>query len=215
MESLRDIIQRIKANATVDRQPEEPEPEKCPDCEGLGWRRRIVRHGHPDFGELFPCKCTQSAVQNNMRVKWVDRANLPHGNPHTYENFIARPGSEQAIETTQRMATGNGPAILVVSGLTGSGKTHLAEAMVRLAIFNGWRARYEYVPFMLNSIRDAFGDGPSVDENLLRQYPVLALDEIGLRDKPTAWEQEKINELVELRLVNGLRTLIATNLLPE
>src|SRR5581483_2184709 len=40
-------------------EPEAPDVPACPVCRGIGFVRRRVPIGHPDFGKATPCVCVE------------------------------------------------------------------------------------------------------------------------------------------------------------
>ncbi|MCE5263246.1 MAG: ATP-binding protein [Deltaproteobacteria bacterium] len=83
-----------------------------------------------------------------------------------------------------------------VSGLTGTGKTHLCAAIAYRAVESGIEPSWCYVPELLREIRGTFG-GPSrrgearEDDIVARlcAVPLLVLDDVGAQnDKTFGWE---------------------------
>ena len=82
-------------------------------------------------------KAQQIATAKNRRI--LD-ANLPQTVPGpmprsslngTLQNFVDRPGTADAFNAAMDFTVGNGAPILLLTGGTGTGKTHLMEAIGR------------------------------------------------------------------------------------
>jgi hypothetical protein len=77
----------------------------CSSCGGAGWVKEAVPFGHPHFGVLFPCTCTQ---QQRAAHEAAERARLSNlGGLHdktfaTFNPFI--PGLRAVIATIRTYA---------------------------------------------------------------------------------------------------------------
>ena len=105
--------------------------------------------------------------------------------------------------------------ILVLVGVPGGGKTHLLEAVGRHFLELGRSVRYDFVPDLLDELRETYGDGVDTTATaVLAQrhlVGVLLLDDIGLGN-PTDWTREKITALIDQRYRSGGGLVVATNL---
>jgi DNA replication protein DnaC len=100
-------------------------------------------------------------------------------------------------------------------GSTGTGKTHLACAVLAKAIDRSIPSLFVTVPSLLERIRQAYRD--DVDSDLLpraQNAAFLVLDDLGA-EKPTGWVQEKLFALVNHRYSMELPTVVTTNLMPD
>jgi DNA replication protein DnaC len=75
-------------------------------------------------------------------------------------------------------------------------------------------AKYTYVPMLLDELRVGFKkDG---DESYMSRYntfltvPILLLDDLGV-ENDTKWAQERLDMIVDYRLMHKLPTVITTN----
>jgi len=100
---------------------------------------------------------------------------------------------------------------LVLSGSSGSGKTHLAAAIVNERIRQGHPAFYITAPDLLDRIRASFGPDSEMpyDEffDNVRNTPLLVLDDLGVQSG-TPWAKEKLDQLLTSRFNNELPTVI-------
>ncbi len=82
-------------------------------------------------------------------------------------------------------------------------------------MMRGIPARYAYVPLLLDELRRGFrADGDQSYERRFDFYlnvPLLMLDDLGVENS-TRWVQEKLDTIVDHRLMNGLSLLVTTNL---
>ena len=102
---------------------------------------------------------------------------------------------------------------LVFGGTSGSGKTHLAAAIVNERIKQGHPAFYITAPDLLDHLRASFNPDSEVpyDEffDQVRNAPLLVLDDLGVQSG-TSWAKEKLDQLLTSRFNSELPTVIVT-----
>ena len=128
------------------------------------------------------------------------------GDPRSHERF------GRAFEVARAFAA-EPEGWLVLSGSSGSGKTHLAAAIVNERIDKGYPAFYITTPDLLDHLRSSFGPDSEVpyDEffDQVRNTPLLALDDLGAQAS-TPWAKEKLDQLLTYRFNDELPTVIIT-----
>ena len=192
---------------------------------------RQLQYIDPDTGlltitEPIPyCRCAdeiqaQAAAKLSKDVERERDSTLPQSvkgaGPRvfldgTFENFEDRPGTEEAFNTAADYTVGNTPPVLILIGGTGTGKTHLMEAIGRQYLSQGNTVRYELASHLLERARDAIRNGN--DQNVLTpcyQADLLLLDDVGL-EKPSAWVSEQLGALIDERYRNKRLLVIGTN----
>lgn len=115
------------------------------------------------------------------------------------------------------LKTGRSIALI---GSTGTAKTHLAVAALKLAILQGLTARYATVGDMIATIRgtwDRDGDLTEAQARALFQTPdLLVLDEIGAEQKGSDHELGLLAGIIDHRYRNLRPTIFVSNVgLPE
>ena len=137
------------------------DPE-CPHCGGLGYLRADVPVGDPDFGKIITCTCRQAKVSQQVHRRLFSLSNLDELRYLTFENFEPRGfiglSSYQAdsIELAFNQAQQYSKSIkgwLLLEGLYGSGKTHLAAAVANFAVGLGVPTLFLTVPDLLDALR--------------------------------------------------------------
>jgi DNA replication protein DnaC len=102
---------------------------------------------------------------------------------------------------------------LVITGVYGCGKTHLAAAIANARVSRGYPALFVVVPDLLDHLRTTFGPNSQVrfDKrfDLVRTAPLLVLDDLGT-ESATPWAQEKLYQLINYRYNARLPTVITT-----
>ncbi len=100
---------------------------------------------------------------------------------------------------------------LVLSGASGSGKTHLAAAIVNECIANGQPAFYITAPDLLDRLRATFEPDSEVPYSeffeQVRSTSLLVLDDLGAQSG-TPFAKEKLDQLLTSRFNAGLPTVI-------
>lgn len=191
--------------------------QECPICKGAGFLRKNLAPDHPDFGKAIPCQCTIAELEQTRAERLFRFCELPDGSRRfTFDTFEIRPGVKTAYKVARAMAEGrNDFRWLTLTGGVGCGKTHLGIAIILERLKMGRMAKYIYVPDLLDSLRDALDPEAEVRySDLLRRYEeveLLFLDDLGT-ESPTAWVNEKVDQLVDYRYRNGMELIVATNL---
>lgn len=107
---------------------------------------------------------------------------------------------------------------LLLFGTNGTGKTHLAAALVLAARAKRKTALLATVSEFLDSIRETFdrfgGETESGLFDSLVSVDLLALDDVG-KQPPTPWASERLFELVNRRYNELKPTIVTTNLSRE
>ena len=142
---------------------------------------------------------------------------LPWEEPKTFSNFVIRPGTETAYEAArdyaERVALGENPGWLVLQGVKGSGKSHLAMAIVDHLVTEGVRAtRFWEVVEFLDCVKKGFDD--SRFEGVLEEWcrvSLMVLDDLG-QEQATEWSVPRLGLLLNERYKHRRATVITTNL---
>ena len=107
---------------------------------------------------------------------------------------------------------------LVLQGLPGTGKTHLAAAIANERTAAGEPAYLITAPDLLDHLRAAYAPDSKTSYDkvfeAVRATPLLILDDLGSQSG-TPWAQEKLFQLLNYRYNAKLPTVITTNLTLE
>jgi DNA replication protein DnaC len=132
--------------------------------------------------------------------------------------LIPDPVLTRAINALTAAAT-TGAGFIYLFGGHGTGKTHLLQATVNLAVQHSHTAEYTKSTALLNTLRDGFrqNDEAGYDQRYqqLIARPVLAIDEIE-RFAGTNYALQTISDLIDERYRRRRRhlTVIASNMPP-
>jgi len=200
-----------------------PGDPNCPLCGGLGYLRRDLPLGHPDFGRLEICSCRSGQIHQQVRQRLYALSNLEELRHLTFENFNPRgrvglwpqeaDSLEQAYNHARQYAQTLNGWLLLMGGY-GCGKTHLAAAIANFAVSMGVPTLFITVPDLLDTLRFTYEDPTtSFEERFdeIRNAPLLILDDFGTQSA-TPWAQEKLFQIVNYRYINRLPLVVTTNL---
>ena len=227
MESLGDILRRLPARrnfgSTSGNGADSPNPEQskeeCPICKGRGWVSRRVPFTHPDFGEVFPCRCQEEEAQDRRSFRLHRYSNLGPLSRITFEatdpeGRFRDPESRRLFKTALQAArtfAEDPKGWLVFTGPSGCGKTHVAAAIASRCIEHGQTVFFMFVPDLLDHLRGTYSPESAVSYDELfqqvREAPVLVLDDLGSHSG-TPWAQEKLSQVFNHRFNALLPTVI-------
>jgi DNA replication protein DnaC len=196
---------------------------KCKICGGVGYLRRDLPVGHPEFGRIQICACREGQLKQQVRNDLYQMSNLDELTHLTFENFEPRgqigmgPAQADSLERAYnhaRQFAGKLEGWLVLQGNYGSGKTHLAAAVANFVVDIGVPTLFLTVPDLLDSLRFSYNNPESSFEERfedIRRSPLLIMDDFGT-ENATPWAQEKLFQILNYRYINNLPLLITTNL---
>jgi DNA replication protein DnaC len=219
MEPLSDILARMRVN------PDETELEQpqasCPKCGGMGFLRYDVPYGDPNFGKLMPCGCKAQEIAASRANKFRELSHLGPLQHKRFESFDLRRGSSaysrDALQIGLRVAQEYAAAPdgwLVLTGPSGTGKSHLAAAIANAVLDRNEGALWIFVPDFLDHLRTTFSPHSDISYDELfttvRDAPVLILDDLGAQSS-SPWAEEKLYQILSHRYDARRPTVITTN----
>ena len=202
-------------------------------------KRVCSRHGiELELGQICP-ECIRihqeraEKVQEEQRLEQEKRAKQRADHP---EPYLARIGvgkrhiscsfeNYKGADKIKAVCMGimQNPCDLILCGPAGSGKTHLAVAILRewvrsqkitLSLMGG-NGIFVTVPDLLLEIREAFGDKSDKSEaDIVKKYATvdyLVLDDLGA-EKTTEWSITTLYTIIDQRYRQELPTIVTTNL---
>ncbi len=191
-------------------------------CMGLGMVRYAVPMEDERFGKLLRCPNYPPERDEGWQGRIREISNLNTLADKTFENFkvfVDNYGVQEnqslafASDAAQRFAE-DPKGWLLLSGLYGTGKTHLAAAVGNARLRRGDEVIFTTVPDLLDHLRATYGPNSEMgyDEmfNRMRNVPLLILDDLGV-ENPSPWAQEKLFQLLNHRYAGRLNTVITTN----
>ena len=198
------------------------ENKVCPICHGVGFFRKDVPVGHPDFGKAFPCQHKLIEVAHAQLQDLREASGLALLSHMTFDSFMPeglgllpdkQKNLRRAFDRAREFAH-EPKGWLLLKGGYGCGKTHLAAAIANARLSNGQPALFIVVPDLLDYLRSTYSPNSEVsyDERFesIRSAPLLILDDLGAQSA-TPWAQEKLFQLLNYRYNAQLATVLTTN----
>ena len=134
----------------------------------------------------------------------------------SFDSFVCPPGRKGALQAAKQIAHSNLSTGLFLTGPNGTGKTHLATAILRDSILNAEVfCRFIKIPTLLFAVKKAFASDVHDSEEVLIQrfidYDLLILDELGV-EKATKWALQTLYLIIDGRSSNLKKTVFTSNL---
>jgi len=190
----------------------------CPICNGSGWR--VVEHE----GISAASRCACFSHGRSQRIE--ERAGIPplYQNAsidnfrRNFDNPIAAAGLGDVLLKVQGFLR-EFPAVrhpgLLFMGLPGTGKTHLAVAVLRALIARGFEGVFFDFQNLLDRIRSSYDktSGTSDKEayHTALEAEILLLDDLGAH-RITDWVEDTVTSIITHRCNHKKSTLVTTNL---
>ncbi len=130
----------------------------------------------------------------------------------TLDSFQGHP----KVVSAARQYAANPDQSLLISGNCGSGKTHIAVAILREMLKQGKRdLMFKSVPELMLDLRNSFEESSTTTEeeiiNQFSYYKTLVLDDLGA-EKFSEYAVQCLYLIIERRLNAGKTTIITTNM---
>jgi len=192
----------------------------------MGYVRIPVQQGHPLFGKAVQCPCRQQAVKRDraremmrrsglsqeMRERFTfagfspDKAEIPAGADADIVHGTMYDAQEVCQEYAKRP-----DGWLVLSGLKGCGKTHLAIAIAARQFAAARSVYYNTAIATLAMLRSGYENNEYEGYvKFLRTVDVLVLDDLGA-ERRNDWTDEQLLDVLNHRHLQRLPVVITTN----
>lgn len=189
----------------------------CQACQDIGWVYKDLPWGKPGFGKAYRCICKVEEDKKREAEIYVRMCGLPTETKHmTLAGFKMKNGLQSVKRDAELVANEEGNLKwLTILADNDLGKTHLGIAICRRWLDRGRPAKYAYVPLLLDELRKGFElEGEASYSARFEFYcnvPLLMLDDLGV-ESTSPWVNEKLDTILDYRLMNGLYLVVTTNL---
>ena len=198
-------------NGTNRVRLQEVKPE-CGRCNDSLWV--LASSSDSDVLSVVPCDCQSESRDTDSRLRTYSQ--LGHLERMTFDALVpeGRRGRADeslfsvAVKAARRFAE-DPEGWLVIEGATGSGKTHLAAAIVNTIIERGSPVKYISALDLPDLIRDERFDEAEITTSFasMLEAPVLVIDDLGAQ-RATNWVDAKLDQLLTHRFNGRLPTII-------
>jgi DNA replication protein DnaC len=149
------------------KETEEAPPDSiCPVCKGAGFVHPRLSSGKPDYSHTVPCSCTRREREKKRQSRLRQYSGLEAGllQDMTFEKFDwqrvnlppeQRDNLKKAYDIALDFAK-SPENWLVLMGVIGCGKTHLAAAIANYRLKEGQPVKFLVVPDLLDHLRSTF-----------------------------------------------------------
>ncbi len=208
---------KASSEACNEKPVTEEDGSTCKICKGAHYVHPLI-NGKPNHFEVVPCRCIREQLEREKMERMLRMCELPAGpvaEGMTFEKWRPREELVGAYDVALALAEGHSKSWLTFMSDTNRGKTHLLVAICRRWLADGKPARYAYVPLLIEELRRGFGkEGDYSYEDrfdFFLNVDLLALDDLGVENS-TPWVQEKLDTIIDYRLMHGLPLVVTTNL---
>ncbi|MBI1291708.1 ATP-binding protein [bacterium] len=193
--------------------PSNEPPAECPKCGGYGY---II-----DEATITarPCDCP-AYTEMTLRRRQTDAGVPARFSVKTFEGFEVPKGEKDLgaiVQMARSYASGfnrGEKSGILMRGVPGCGKTHLAVSILHVVVKRGYSARYENFSDLLSKIRDTFNRDSEVSEGDLLEdvdnADLLVLDDLGA-EMTSDWVRDRLYLILNRRYENARPVIITTN----
>ncbi len=154
----------------------------------------------------------------------INRAAIPPSFEHcTFDNYVIYAGETQAkvvnnlryfAENFAQVKTKNIHGIL--TGSTGTGKTHLAAAIINVLIDRGYTAVFATMSDIVNTIQSTFANKTQSKQSVIKRFidiDLLIIDEAAVTNRD--FDRNEIFDIINTRYHLKHPTLLITNIIDD
>lgn len=192
-------------------------PDRC-ECDGATeYYERKDEENLREMEELIKLHKMEEHQRNLERL--FKRSQLPERfKERTFRNFRQTETNTEAYKEALAYAQNfsmmlkDGQGLMFI-GTVGTGKTHLAAAIVQSLIEQGETVLFGTVTSLLGRIRATYGDSRETEEEVMREIQncrLLVIDDLG-KEKPTEWVEQTLYEIINHRYEFNKPLIITTN----
>jgi DNA replication protein DnaC len=191
----------------------------CLDCPGID---RCVYDGYFPVVkvDLYPARALRQCELSRRRQGEIRRqrlllsARIPDiFREKTFDTFRLNADNRDAFREAVRVAKEpDGKGLLLAGNNTGTGKTHLAVAILNERIKTRCEGLFCTVPELMADIKRTFGRNDDTSEliELVKGVELLILDDLGA-EKSSEWATEQLFVIINARLLKRKQTVVTTN----
>lgn len=203
MRSMREFFEKLPNIPTA--------PVLCPQCgDDMGWRPNITNQKYEpnDYCQRCHEKKEEASIEEQLNQIGVPKRYVSK----TFTNIDPAHIGHRVLQVVYMHRDKS----ICLYGMPGSGKTHIAAALLRMRIENKEidpaRCIFAITPDLLANVRDGIknSDMERRIERLAR-CQVLVLDDVGA-ERPTEFARETLYRIVNERYNHDRQTIVTSNM---
>ena len=177
-----------------------------------------MRHSNAFLSCIAPCDKYRTQQEQKRIARLMGSSGVGERfRSRTFATFRTTPATQAALTLCKKFcaAVKVNPKVpgLLLTGDCGTGKTHLAVAILRETAEAGIPGMFVVVPDLLGKMRASFDRKDGKADELVttaKNAPLLVLDDLGA-ENPRPWVVELVYVLINHRYEHMLPTIITTN----
>jgi DNA replication protein DnaC len=233
MERIDEILKKIKTRTDLSKESTDiwssdkadddtVDTNPCPICKGARFVYPLAASGIPDYSRVVPCTCTVNTTSKKRSEQLLRFSNLGDLSNLTFDtlNPEGRKVNGRSVyefkdvyETVRKYAD-EPKGWLILIGLAGSGKTHLACAIANYRVGNSKPAFYITAADLLDHLRSTFHPDSNIEYDELfeqiKNVPLLIIDDLTVSIS-SSWAKSKLEQLLNHRFNTRLPTVLTTD----
>ena len=180
---------------------------ECPKCQGYGFILSDL--------EATPCGCRK----HQLVAQRLTQARIPRKFLNkTLDSFRGRGKASRVRKAADAYVEGfhlrEEMKGLRIFGVVGSGKSHIAIAILKEIIKKGYTGLYFSVPELLQKIRETYSSESDEGEagilDMVSETDLLVLDDLGA-DAASGWVRDRLYLLINRRYETNKPTIVTTS----
>jgi DNA replication protein DnaC len=191
----------------------------CPTCKGSGWLYDIKPNGDIDGGKVAACTAPNCHGDYfYKRIPGIDYMGVVK--EQSFDSFKISEDNQNVFSASKSLANGESDYwLLVIYGVTGNGKSHLANSAALQLQRAGQVVKKMTMLDLLEYLHAGMDNGTLLGRiNEIKYIPFLVIDDLKveyLKSTDSSWNLEHIEQIINYRLEARLPTMITTNNTPD
>lgn len=229
MEPLDEILKRIdrmnSTKNTSENKNQEVENNLVFDCKICNNTRWFVEEPFENAPasqrKIIACECQEKIWSNSSNNRLKEYSQLESFERFTFDNIelgtnerFSEPSSFRKAYHEAQKFVANKEGWLIITGPSGTGKTHLAAAIGNALLEQGDPVKFISIPNLLDHFRSALSSETETNyDDTFQQTieaPILILDDLSVNNL-SGWAEEKLDQILTHRYNRRMPTIVTTS----